>query len=716
MRTKGRQSKNIEDARNLAVREIGGAKSWLDSWADFSGATSLKDMERRMQEDINALNPDTPMASVRTPATDAMIEAIGRAPRTTTVAGPQQYTPSNFTGTGKSTKTAQIEHYIRDAAVKRGINPDTAVKVAKSEGLKPGAWQSNVTKNGKREKSFGPFQLNTEKGRLGAQFTKATGLDPRDPSTVEAQIDFALDHAAKHGWGSWYGAAKVGVANRQGLAKAKPIGIQAAPAEVAAAPAPGGLASFFADPLGMKAQAAEAPAGLAAYAAPEAKGLLGPTGYDPAKNPMNARVDAMFERSKATPALTPNDVFDGFTRPTVDTRQNFTGMSVPADTASPHTMANLGGLGGYLSKQQQTTPTEDRLSKPNVASFTPTGPLNADVYTPSTPSSIDPNAGYADPMGIAAAKEWGAKQAATVDPNTPETYAQQGEDRAGWQAAKEARNAAAAQPAPEMAYAPEATAAQGLGATPPDAAPQGLGAQPASPQGLGGITQAMNAVKDAASFAPPGGSLADMSRFAPNAAPPLSPPTDVANYSVAEAPTIADPSTESLNTFPEAPPAPTRMEAQLASMKANPMGTLAKAGLGFLTGGPLGLAMGLGGNLGMAGLRDALGNGGPGAMGFRDVGSVANAMGGVAGDTGYSKSLPGYGWAKTATGGLRFGKYGIQPTDAQGTQTGGLMSYDGGGLGGFLGGLFGGGKHDKDKAGKGLGGINGSGYSGKGLY
>ncbi|MEP6449303.1 MAG: hypothetical protein ABJ066_00930 [Nitratireductor sp.] len=124
---------------------------------------------------------------------------------------------------------AELETYIRGAASRRGIDPEIAVKVAKSEGLAPGVWQSNVVKNGRRERSYGPFQLYID-GGLGNEFQKLTGKSPADPSTVFKQIDFALDKAAELGWSPWYGAAKVGVGPRDGLANARAIGIDAAAA------------------------------------------------------------------------------------------------------------------------------------------------------------------------------------------------------------------------------------------------------------------------------------------------------------------------------------------------------------------------------------------------------------------------------------------------------------------------------------------------------
>lgn len=117
-----------------------------------------------------------------------------------------------------------VESYIRAAAAKRGIDPNIAVRVARSEGLAPGVWQSNVVRNGRRETSYGPFQLLVG-GGLGDQFIKQTGLDPKDPSTVNAQVDFALDNAAKGGWSPWYGAAKVGVGPWDGLQGSKAAGV-----------------------------------------------------------------------------------------------------------------------------------------------------------------------------------------------------------------------------------------------------------------------------------------------------------------------------------------------------------------------------------------------------------------------------------------------------------------------------------------------------------
>ncbi|MDX1158453.1 phage tail tape measure protein [Sinorhizobium medicae] len=110
-----------------------------------------------------------------------------------------------------------IASYITQAAAKRGIDPDIALRVAKSEGgLNSWNLQSNYVKNGVREPSFGPFQLY-KGGGLGNKFMAQTGLDPADASAGPAGIDFALDEARKSGWGAWYGAKKAGIGNFEGI-------------------------------------------------------------------------------------------------------------------------------------------------------------------------------------------------------------------------------------------------------------------------------------------------------------------------------------------------------------------------------------------------------------------------------------------------------------------------------------------------------------------
>lgn len=121
-------------------------------------------------------------------------------------------------GTAASS-TKEMEDYIRASAVARKIDPEVAVKVAKSEGL--------YGYVGDRGSSFGPFQLHyggmasggmAGKG-LGDDFTKKTGMHARDESTWKSQVDFSLDRAGKVGWGEWHGwkgAQFAGIGGRSG--------------------------------------------------------------------------------------------------------------------------------------------------------------------------------------------------------------------------------------------------------------------------------------------------------------------------------------------------------------------------------------------------------------------------------------------------------------------------------------------------------------------
>ncbi|MFQ6183658.1 hypothetical protein ACLMJV_17145 [Sinorhizobium meliloti] len=127
---------------------------------------------------------------------------------------------------------ATLEEYIRYAAAQRGIDPDIAVRVAKSEGgLNDPVRQSLVKKNGRQEPSYGPFQLLVGGGDtgfpagLGNDFMQATGKDPRNPSHAQAAIDFALDTAARDGWGRWYGAKAAGLDKFAGIG-GRPAGNQ----------------------------------------------------------------------------------------------------------------------------------------------------------------------------------------------------------------------------------------------------------------------------------------------------------------------------------------------------------------------------------------------------------------------------------------------------------------------------------------------------------
>jgi hypothetical protein len=112
---------------------------------------------------------------------------------------------------------SEREAFYRQKAQEYGIDPGIAIKVAKSEGMQPGVFQSNVYKNGRRENSWGDWQLYKD-GGLGNKFMDQTGLDPADPKNWKEAGDFALKTAAqKKSWGDWYGAGRVGIAKNQGF-------------------------------------------------------------------------------------------------------------------------------------------------------------------------------------------------------------------------------------------------------------------------------------------------------------------------------------------------------------------------------------------------------------------------------------------------------------------------------------------------------------------
>jgi hypothetical protein len=112
---------------------------------------------------------------------------------------------------------------IAQAAQKWGVDPEIALRVAQSEGGLNDWIQSGVAKGGRREPSFGPFQLLVGGGDsgfpegMGNQLLKERGIDPRDPNNADAVIDFAMEQASKKGWGQWYGAAKAGVGKFDGI-------------------------------------------------------------------------------------------------------------------------------------------------------------------------------------------------------------------------------------------------------------------------------------------------------------------------------------------------------------------------------------------------------------------------------------------------------------------------------------------------------------------
>lgn len=116
---------------------------------------------------------------------------------------------------GAFASQAEKEQYIRAAAAKRGINPNVAMAVARSEGFN--GFVSSIP----GETSYGAFQLHITPGgrggHLGDQFQKSTGLDPSDPKNEAAGIDFALDDVRRNGWKAFHGAKNTGIGQWAGV-------------------------------------------------------------------------------------------------------------------------------------------------------------------------------------------------------------------------------------------------------------------------------------------------------------------------------------------------------------------------------------------------------------------------------------------------------------------------------------------------------------------
>jgi hypothetical protein len=131
-------------------------------------------------QDPNALDPDKPPKE-----TGAEV-------------GPPSATPTSGAIPGVGAK--DVDDYTRQAASKWGIDPNVASKILGQESS-----YGQARRPGDNGTSFGPFQLHfAPDGRaMGDDFRRDTGLDPRDPTTWKAQVDYAMKRAAIDGWTPW---------------------------------------------------------------------------------------------------------------------------------------------------------------------------------------------------------------------------------------------------------------------------------------------------------------------------------------------------------------------------------------------------------------------------------------------------------------------------------------------------------------------------------
>lgn len=178
-------------------------------------ATAMSDTDLKTLQSAQKLEKPSPTGN------ESQMSAIGNV----------KWDDPNYTAPGypSDLSRGEIEKMIRKEADLRGIDPDVAVAIFRSEGA--GAYQSMVRRQGRgalggREASFGPYQLFIG-GGLGNTYQQKTGKDLTKDNTREGilnQIRFALDMAAKQSWQPWYGRKTAGVGRWQGLEGAKQIG------------------------------------------------------------------------------------------------------------------------------------------------------------------------------------------------------------------------------------------------------------------------------------------------------------------------------------------------------------------------------------------------------------------------------------------------------------------------------------------------------------
>jgi hypothetical protein len=119
--------------------------------------------------------------------------------------------------------TAEIEGFIRDAAAARGISGDIAIRVARSEGgvdeyAKRGTFATGSSWWAFQLHYGGPgYEYLGSTAGMGTGFTKLTGWGPGDEPAWRDACRYALNRAKASGWGAWYGAAHVGVAQWEGI-------------------------------------------------------------------------------------------------------------------------------------------------------------------------------------------------------------------------------------------------------------------------------------------------------------------------------------------------------------------------------------------------------------------------------------------------------------------------------------------------------------------
>lgn len=165
-------------------------------------------------------------------------------PATVTIQDGRTTPPYRSGGIDNNSQVPQrgdLRAYTRAKAASLGIDPDVAERVfGEGEGgFDDPVRQSDVVYQGRREESYGPAQLNMT-GGLGTALLRDRGIDVRKPENVYLGIDYALENAARDGWGAFHGAARIGIGNRQGIGQAPTTSsaVLSSGRQVSAAPGP----------------------------------------------------------------------------------------------------------------------------------------------------------------------------------------------------------------------------------------------------------------------------------------------------------------------------------------------------------------------------------------------------------------------------------------------------------------------------------------------
>lgn len=227
------------------------------------------------------------------------------------------------------------EAYIREKAREYGHDPDTAVAVAKSEGLRDFS--------GDRGTSFGAFQLHKH-GGLGDEFQKQTGLDPADPKNERATIDWSMKNLGRTGWAPYHGAR-----NRYGLGDFEGVGgrsskISASDAKIS----PAGEA-----PQGLKGN------DIKAFIVHHTGGRGTPEGVENTLSQRGLGVEYIMDRQGNITQAGPrgsSQIMPGWGKGAGLNNQNTVGMEVIAKDNSDVTPAQIAAGKAFIDKNYPDTP------------------------------------------------------------------------------------------------------------------------------------------------------------------------------------------------------------------------------------------------------------------------------------------------------------------------------------------------------------------------